>query len=1210
MDAIQSDVSDCGPEDQEPTAGTAHWEDNDAPADLMVDESTPTGPVIVKTSKLNSRWLHGLVEDDSESGGTDSGSDQSVESVVDDKDNENEEDSTSQNDGEEEDSIAAIANADLPRDDPPVLVHEVWESYQCVPDRKRFVRKLEWTGVHSKGNGIFGEGENGCRLQELMEADDGDVIGQCLCIAEVTETAPSCHLSDCEKSMILLIDYCNHKPRTSRGFLDGLLDLIADEMNVRGFDPRKRPRRDTVSRKVMKQCGPGCGPVVQTMALGNEGGLIVAQEEGAVGVVGSTEESALYLAVPQQIDNRERFLVDIVSYNAKNMIIDLLQDTTIFGDMANLVVNKENPFLPYKNTDGICDEILDGSWYGETVQRLKAHKADPFKEDFEFVLPLVMYVDKTGTTMNQRYPLEPFIFTTAVIRRRLRNLPTSWRPLGLIPDLETKSSAEKSHIRSRNKGATSQMYHLALEQLLKGLQEVQDAGMVEWLQIGKFKKKVRIRPEVACIINDGKSADMMTLRVPSFADNRRVSRCCQTPQKDADQLTTDCAYVSATEQLKDMMRTAGMSAKQAQQDPKWLDHSGEKPSDARSQSIVDAAKKSLDELSFHPVHNAFLARCIRFGLDPRNIWGANPVDLMHAFQSGILMYLVKMVLDKLPPQKQVALDRLVHKLFHCLRSGERGNYPRMNFSKGFSKLTLLTSDEWAGKLFVVLIVLHTEEGKQIFDKAKTFDDRDAQLPPLFGKWTAKEAARNLEQMANGLEPDRTTTEDHQQEDDKPPGKEGDEEPEEMARKCSAADFTELAEALLCFHAWYKMGVNRLDKNGNLNTSVIRDSVAKLLGMVRWFCPRKKGNGWKLQKFHDILHLAIDMERFGPPSNFDAGPMESGLKYWAKLPALTSQTRGYNTFAKQVAMRTFEFQCFAKAIRKNGLRKNGLPPPDAPTGANQPEPPVLKGSRYRVYYNGPDSGQLEGASCGVTTHQQSKAIRRKKCQGAFIVSPVIEDYLRFEQSNAKEHGDEVVPPSQNGNEIYWELRTEMSFCLRNNVQERVTLRCHPNYQNEGPWHDWVIAHFQQEEQAEDEEGQSQTQFEQDCVPCKVLAVTQHPRTAQAWLLVHGCKFRPDPRKREKDSVLLEHWELSYQNTFDTLPEARHKRSRDGRNQSRARPHHMTPQLTWIQPESIIARCLCIEEEPGVFQTVPVVGGKEQNRVMLVRQRNRWPLEFTD
>jgi hypothetical protein len=48
------------------------------------------------------------------------------------------------------------------------------------------------------------------------------------------------------------------------------------------------------------------------------------------------------------------------------------------------------------------------------------------------------------------------------------------------------------------------------------------------------------------------------------------------------------------------------------------------------------------------------------------------------------------------------------------------------------------------------------------------------------------------------------------------------------------------------------------------TSLIRDSVARMLAMVRWYCPWKKGNGWKRQKFHDKLHLAIDVEHFGAP----------------------------------------------------------------------------------------------------------------------------------------------------------------------------------------------------------------------------------------------------------------------------------------------------------------------------------------------------------
>jgi hypothetical protein len=182
--------------------------------------------------------------------------------------------------------------------------------------------------------------------------------------------------------------------------------------------------------------------------------------------------SNAYEAIPREIDNRKRYIVDVICFSTKNMILDLLLDTNIFGSISNLVVNESNPFLPYCNTNGVYDELLDGSWYRSTVGRLEAFPEDPFCKEFEFLLPLVMYVDKTGTSINQRYPLEPFILTTAIIKRQLRNLPTSWRPLGCIPDLETKSSAEAEFVNKQNRGATAQSIHLALEHLLEGVEEV------------------------------------------------------------------------------------------------------------------------------------------------------------------------------------------------------------------------------------------------------------------------------------------------------------------------------------------------------------------------------------------------------------------------------------------------------------------------------------------------------------------------------------------------------------------------------------------------------------------------------------------------------------------------------------------------------------------------------------------------------------------
>ena len=1021
--------------------------------------------------------------------------------------------------------------------------------------------------------------------------------------------------------MIRLIDYCSMKPHNGRNFLDGFLDLLVEEMDTRKFDPRNRPLRETVSQKVMKLYGGGCDPEIVHMTAVNEDKIISIQEDPLGEKEKAQQETHAssndYRALPQRIDNRERYMVDVVSFNAERMILDLLDDRSIFGDTNNLVVNKSNPFLPYQNEHEFADEIMDGSWYRETIKRLKTFKSDPFKEEVEFILPLILYVDKTGTTMNQRCPLEPFMLTTAVIRRSLRTDPTSWRPLGFVPDLETKSSAEAKFVNTRNRGATAQAYHHALGLLLKGVEEVQNKGIVHWLRIGEHKKKVRIRPEVAFVINDGKSADMITTRLPSFHPSRRVSRSCETLQGESDQVTKECKFVHVNRQLQDLFKKAGMSAKEVQEDPACVkENSDERPTHEQATSLVEEAKQKLLDRSFHPVRNAFLARCIRFGLDPQNIWGANPIDLMHAFQSGILMYLVKMVLDNVPPKRRMELDRLVHKLFHGLRCKERKNYPRMNFSKGFTKLTMLTSDEWAGKLFVILIVLHAEQGKRLFEKANTFSKDDVSQP-MHTK-TLKESAETFQEWANqkhqkwdddqhcstGGRPETLELEDEEVKlaEEKRRKKTKSEDIEEMIEKCSANDFLQLAEALLCFHAWCKLGVNRVGQDGRINEAVIGDSVARLLAMVRHYCPRKKGNGWKLQKFHDILHLARDMGRFGPPCNFDAGPMESGLRFWAKLPAMTSQTRGHNTFVKQVASRTFEFQCFSKAMRRNGIlgtRKLGKESAERKRKAKAEDSasdcgtkPNVGGTRYRIYYNRVANQTDDGD--GVATYPPSTAMRKRKGCGLFPVSPVIENFLRFQP---KEDHDNMARTKDSESE-YWELRTELAINLVTQPEARVTFRSHPNYNNEGPWYDWALVDFGTPEGTDNGDTSG-------ILPAKLLAFAEDPVIKdKTWILVHGCNWRTD---KAKDSVLIEHWELAYHDISSLLPAKSKNRRVDG---SRTAPApYLAPQLTWVEPTSIVRPCLVVEQEPGLHENVPLEKNRMQNRVFLVKDRKSWPAKFT-
>ena len=261
--------------------------------------------------------------------------------------------------------------------------------------------------------------------------------------------------------------------------MDKFLDIISEEMKDRNFDPRNRPRRDTVSRKVMKHFGEGCNPTVVHVTVSTESVSLVATEMGG-DPDRPKKDGSDYIGIPKEVDNRERFVLHCIVFNIREQLNDLLDDITIFGDLSNLVVNQDNPFAPYQNTSGQIDEILDGTWHAESMERLRNMEVDPFTDGIDFKVDMILYTDKTGTSMNQRYPLEPVVFTLALIRRRLRNLPKCWRPAGYIPDLDTKSGAERRYINSRNRGAAAQSYHLCLEQVLKGFQIIQDEGITRW----------------------------------------------------------------------------------------------------------------------------------------------------------------------------------------------------------------------------------------------------------------------------------------------------------------------------------------------------------------------------------------------------------------------------------------------------------------------------------------------------------------------------------------------------------------------------------------------------------------------------------------------------------------------------------------------------------------------------------------------------------
>jgi hypothetical protein len=103
---------------------------------------------------------------------------------------------------------------------------------------------------------------------------------------------------------------------------------------------------------------------------------------------------------------------EIVHFPFLEMLCDLLGSSK-FTDVNNLCVNPSiadrfSQFVPTIIED--CSKLMSKQWANDTFASL-----EDFDPDNDLFFPLVLYVNKTGTDINQWYLLEPWMFTTPLL---------------------------------------------------------------------------------------------------------------------------------------------------------------------------------------------------------------------------------------------------------------------------------------------------------------------------------------------------------------------------------------------------------------------------------------------------------------------------------------------------------------------------------------------------------------------------------------------------------------------------------------------------------------------------------------------------------------------------------------------------------------------------------------------------------------------------
>jgi len=295
----------------------------------------------------------------------------------------------------------------------------------------------------------------------------------------------------------------------------------------------------------------------------------------------------------------------------------------------------------------------------------------------------------------------------------------------------------------------------------------------------------------------------------------------------------------------------------------------------------------------------------------------------HLVLLGLIKRCMCVFLGDLTPKSKEALD---DSLDDCMRPAwtqrAKDRLPRLNFFRGMTNLTNLTGKEWVGVAFACLMCLNTAQGWNTFSKILT--QRGSRMPPKKRKRantfnnptstsqksrkiskTGKPARVLQQEMAPAPESDaegETDDESESDDDDEYDHTEPILEDEEAIVKV-----VNVIEMLLCYEAWISRGPFWSASEPELSQGEwsYQRSIRTMLHIVKDVMPRNTSVRYRLQKFHEQIHLPRDIRLYGHLANINEGIGEANLIHFSSDPARTAQKLGNNQFLRQICRATYD-----------------------------------------------------------------------------------------------------------------------------------------------------------------------------------------------------------------------------------------------------------------------------------------------------------------
>ena len=777
----------------------------------------------------------------------------------------------------------------------------------------------------------------------------------------------------------------------------------------------------------------------------------------------------------------------VVSFSFVRQLQDLLDTRSYFDDLSVLQVNPQCPWLPYRNAPlDKVDDVLSGKWYQRTISSLGLDDIRT-KEEWRsrgkpFVIPIIMYVDKTGTDAMCRYPLEPLLFTIGLFRRNLRNMYMSWRHLGFVPDMDSSSS--KAQRRADGGARNCRNYHKVLDVLLSQITSIHERKRGTGLQ-GHIPIPLRLTFEseehlvqcylpIAFVIGDNKSNDNLCAKVGGHhLSQTRVSRACDCSVADADGHRANCRFVDQEDIVCALERVSDARA--------VCRTMGETPLNKHRREAAEKLLKQDHHRYFckNAFHDAW------FGSSRGGIHTATPTDLLHTIRLGAMQRVVELLTTSLGNSGKAALDDSISNLFCKNRNTGRKAFPRIHYLGGISNLTMMQAKEWVGAALALLLFIGTEAGYE------TFLNRYVYLYPKIDKYIEDEQNNQQISSPQRKKPKQRSSSSKLQkiilDNLFLVGEETDslELTYEERARLQILKTRLILEKLLMFDAWCSNGPFWHPLEAEEKQHCYEEKIGALINdLVRNF-QRPDGNGWKLQKTHEMLHFPRFITEFGHPMNYDSGQGESALKQFAKHPAKNARKRNMQEFQEQVGRRCYENNLRGKvrqlvdslenqegsAITRVKQRCLDVLQPADFVPFDSSEELVTNtelghesggSSRSFLYNNVRTTLRLKYWSIKVfqdpTQRRKNLRIRflppRKKTAEAMVHPTMLSTIANF----LHDKGFPTKLASSVSIDVFSEAVRNRLVINTGVWKQQMMIRSHADYQGNGAWHDWVMTNW--------------------------------------------------------------------------------------------------------------------------------------------------------